>query len=48
MSINLSAITAFLDKTLSVDSIPDASRALNGLQLENEGAVSKIAVAVDG
>lgn len=48
MSINLSAITAFLDKTLSVDSLPDASRALNGLQLENEGAVSKIAVAVDG
>ena len=25
MSINLSAITAFLDKTLSVDSIPDLS-----------------------
>ena len=48
MSINLSAITAFLDKTLSVDSLPDASRALNGLQLENEGAVSRIAVAVDG
>lgn len=48
MSTDLHAITAFLDKTLSVDSIPDASRALNGLQLENNGTVSKIAVAVDG
>lgn len=48
MNIGLHEITAFLDKTLSVDSIPDASRALNGLQLENGGSVSKIAVAVDG
>lgn len=48
MSTDLHAITAFLDKTLSVDSIPDAPRALNGLQLENGGTVSHIAVAVDG
>lgn len=48
MSTDLHAVTAFLDKALSVDSIPDAPRALNGLQLENNGSVSKIAVAVDG
>lgn len=48
MSIDLHAITAFLDKTLSVDSIPDAPGAQNGLQLENGGTVSRIAVAVDG
>lgn len=41
MSINLSAITAFLDKTLSVDSLPDASRALNGLQLETKAPSQK-------
>lgn len=36
MSIELHTVTAFLDGILSVDSIPDASRALNGLQLETE------------
>ena len=48
MSIDLQTVTAFLDGILSVDSIPDASRALNGLQLENGGAVSRVAAAVDG
>lgn len=48
MSIELHTVTAFLDGILSVDSIPDASRALNGLQLENGGAVSRVAAAVDG
>ena len=31
-----------------MNSIPDAPRALNGLQLENGGTVSKVAAAVDG
>ena len=48
MSIDLQTVTDFLDGILSVDSIPDASRALNGLQLENGGAVSRVAAAVDG
>lgn len=48
MSIELRTVTAFLDGILSVDSIPDAPRALNGLQLENGGTVSRVAAAVDG
>lgn len=48
MNIDLNSITAFLDATLSVNAIPDAPRALNGLQLQNSGSVSKVAVAVDG
>ncbi len=32
---------------LEIDRIPDSSRALNGLQLENSGRVSRIAAAVD-
>lgn len=48
MSIDLYSITAFLDKILSIDAIPDSPRALNGLQLENDGTVTKVAVAVDG
>ena len=46
--IELHTAISFLDGILSVDSIPDAPRALNGLQLENEGTVSKVAAAVDG
>ena len=48
MSTELHTVTAFLDGILSVDSIPDAPRALNGLQLENGGTVSRVAAAVDG
>lgn len=48
MTATLNDIVSFLDKTLSVDSIPDAPGALNGLQLENDGTVTRIAVAVDG
>ena len=46
--IELHTAISFLDGILSVDSIPDAPRALNGLQLENGGSVSKVAAAVDG
>ena len=45
--IELHTAISFLDGILSVDSIPDAPRALNGLQLENGGSVSKVAAAVD-
>lgn len=44
----LSHITQLLDTTLSINEIKDASVALNGLQVENNGCVSKVALAVDG
>lgn len=47
-SIALKTVTDFLDGLLSVASIPDAPGAKNGLQLENNGTVSKVALAVDG
>ena len=47
-AIQLSDITALLDATLRVRDIRDASVALNGLQVENSGTVSKVALAVDG
>ena len=48
MSIPLSTITARLDAELRIAEIKDASVALNGLQVENTGSVSKVALAVDG
>ncbi len=44
----LSEIVALLDAELRVKEIKDASVALNGLQVENNGLVNKIAIAVDG
>ena len=45
---NLQDITELLDSTLRIAEIKDASVALNGLQVENNGSVTKVAVAVDG
>ncbi|MDH5804318.1 MAG: Nif3-like dinuclear metal center hexameric protein [Gemmatimonadota bacterium] len=47
MSVDLTRISDFLNRLLALDSIPDAPGALNGLQVENSGSVSKVAVAVD-
>lgn len=44
----LKDIVTLLDSTLRIREIRDASVALNGLQVENDGRVSKIALAVDG
>ncbi|MBR1978286.1 MAG: Nif3-like dinuclear metal center hexameric protein [Akkermansia sp.] len=44
----LKDIVNLLDKTLRISEIRDASVALNGLQVENNGSVSKVALAVDG
>jgi len=44
---DLHEITAYLDRELKLGEIPDYPGALNGLQIENEGKVSKIAAAVD-
>lgn len=46
--IALSDITALLDSTLNINGVKDAPVALNGLQVENSGGVSKVALAVDG
>ena len=45
---SLHDITELLNTTLRVGEIKDASVALNGLQVENNGQVSKVALAVDG
>lgn len=47
-SIELQEIVAALDDALRPAEIPDAPVALNGLQVENDGRVHKVALAVDG
>lgn len=44
---NLDDLTRFLDEELRIQEIPDYPQALNGLQLENGGEVTKVASAVD-
>lgn len=48
MNIPLHSVTELLDSTLRIAEIRDASVAMNGLQVENKGCVSKVALAVDG
>jgi dinuclear metal center YbgI/SA1388 family protein len=43
----LDRICDFLDRFLEIDKIEDYPNALNGLQLENDGRVTKIGAAVD-
>ncbi len=47
MSASLSDIIGFLDGELRSSEIQDYPNALNGLQLQNDGTVSYIALAVD-
>ena len=44
----LDEIVSLLDSTLRVTEVKDAPVALNGLQVENDGTVHKVALAVDG
>lgn len=46
--IALCDIVSLLDSALRPAEIPDAPVALNGLQVENNGLVTKVALAVDG
>ena len=46
-SVALSDIVKFVSQTLDSYSYTDFNGALNGLQFENSGRVSKLAVAVD-
>ncbi len=45
--MQLDELVAYLDEYLRVAEVPDAPTALNGLQVANEGTVSRLAVAVD-
>ncbi|MBP5191439.1 MAG: Nif3-like dinuclear metal center hexameric protein [Opitutales bacterium] len=45
--VPLQTIVTFLDETLQTRTIPDYPNACNGLQLENNGKVTRIAGAVD-
>lgn len=46
--ILLSRVSAYCDRLLQKDEFQDWDGAVNGLQVENRGAVSRIAAAVDG
>lgn len=45
--MKLADLTRFLDEALRIREIPDYSGAMNGLQLENGGEVTRIVAAVD-
>lgn len=45
--VHLSELVAHLDEYLRHDEVKDYAGALNGLQVENSGKVSRVAVAVD-
>jgi dinuclear metal center YbgI/SA1388 family protein len=47
MPVALSEVVTYLDDYLRVGEVPDASYALNGLQVENRGTVGRVAAAVD-
>ena len=47
MPISLADITAYLDRYLRISEVADEVNALNGLQVDNSGQVSRIAAAVD-
>jgi putative NIF3 family GTP cyclohydrolase 1 type 2 len=43
----LSTIADYLDAVLGTDAIPDYPGAFNGVQLSNEGPITRIAASVD-
>lgn len=47
MGIPLAELVEYLDDYLSVEDVPDDPRALNGLQVESPGPVTRVAAAVD-
>jgi len=46
-TISLTELTGYLDGYLRTDEIPDDPNALNGLQVQNGGQISRIVAAVD-
>ena len=47
MAVPLQDVAAYLDSYLRIAEVPDDARAVNGLQVENSGSVTRIAAAVD-
>ena len=47
MTTHVLDITTYLDKYLRVADVADSAEALNGLQVDHDGAITRIAVAVD-
>lgn len=47
VTTSLADLAAYLDGYLRIRDVEDSRNALNGLQVENDGTVSRIAVAVD-
>ena len=47
MSVPLAEVVSYLDEYLRIAEVPDDSRAMNGLQVENAGSVNRIVAAVD-
>ncbi|HEY0810982.1 MAG TPA: Nif3-like dinuclear metal center hexameric protein [Longimicrobiales bacterium] len=45
--MDIHELTSYLDEYLQIGTVPDYAPALNGLQVENSGSVSRIAAAVD-
>lgn len=45
---SLATLTAYCDRTLRTATVEDFKGAVNGLQVENSGTVTRIAAAVDG
>src|SRR2546430_10256422 len=45
--MELAALASYLDGYLRVAEVPDAPHSVNGLQVANAGAVSRVAAAVD-
>ncbi|HEX6133958.1 MAG TPA: Nif3-like dinuclear metal center hexameric protein [Longimicrobiales bacterium] len=44
----LATVAGYLDEYLAIGEVPDSEGALNGLQVENGGRVTRVAAAVDG
>jgi len=47
LSVSLDTVVAHLDTVLRTREVPDYAGAVNGLQVENSGQVSRVAAAVD-
>lgn len=45
--VSLSGVVRFCDRVLQIDKIPDYDGAMNGLQVQNRGVVTRVAAAVD-
>jgi dinuclear metal center YbgI/SA1388 family protein len=47
MKAETATVAAYLDEFLHIHEMPDSAGALNGLQVTNEGQISRVAAAVD-